>query len=131
MSSAALAIESNGAYVELPQPYYRGYASKWTELVRADRNTLGFLIKERIATKFTIDVEWRGLSSEQKNLILAMTEPNSFGVRFVDMMTDTIRYVNASAGGMYRGEDLLVEGYGNFDGVRFQYYDVAMSLIER
>ena len=131
MSASAIAIESGGSYIDLPQPSYRGYASKWTELVRADRNTLGFLIKERIATKFTIEVQWTNLTAEEKNLVLDLTEPNSFGVRFVDMMTDSIKYISASAGGMYRGEDLEINGWGWFDGTSFEKYDVKMTLIER
>lgn len=126
-----LAIESNGSYIPLPDPKYKEYSCVWEELTKADRNTTGFLIKQRIATKFTIEVSWVGLTSEEKNSVIELTNPNSFGVRFFDCMTDTFKYVSASEGGFYRGSGYTIDGWGRFDGTHFEYYDVTMSLIQR
>lgn len=131
MIQSPIAIESNGEYIELPMPKYGGYSGIWEELVRADRNTLGNLIKQRINKKYTVKVEWRGLTSEQKNQIMSLTSGNSFGARILDTTADQHVYISASAGGMYRAASPVVEGFGLFDGTRFQWYNVSMELIER
>lgn len=122
---SVLAVGSGGNYIDLPDPAYKGYTAIWQELNKADRNTLGNLIKERITTKFTITAEWHGLTAEEKNLLLSSTDANTFSLRYVSTMDDTVGY-----GKFYRGSDLEVTGYGRFDGSRFQYYDVKMSLVE-
>lgn len=126
-----LAVQSGGSYIALPDPQYKEYSCVWEELTKADRNTTGFLIKLRIATKFTIEAKWVGLTAEEKNSLIELTNPNSFGLRFFDTMTDTYKYVSGSEGGFYRGSGYKINGWGRFDGTKFQYYDVEMSLIQR
>lgn len=131
--TSVLSIESNGNYIELPEPAYLGYSNVQEELTRSDRNIVGFLIKEHVAWKQTIEVQWKGLTAQQKNEIISNTNANSFGIRYFDMMTETIKYISASAGGVYRGTGMKIKGYGRFDAINntFPYYDVSMSLIER
>ena len=131
--TAFLSIESNGSYIDLPEPTYKGYSNVREELTRADRNVDGFLIKEHVAWKQTIDVSWKGLTAAQKNLIISLTDPNSFGIRFFDMMTETYKYISASAGGVYRGTGMKITGYGTFNTTtnQFPYYDLSISLVER
>lgn len=131
MTDSPLAVESGGEYITLPMPMYRGYEVNLEELVVADRNTLGKLIKQRIAQKYTISVQWHNLSADEKNLILLMTGENSFGIRFLDTTTDTIRYISASDGGVYRGSGYSVKPHGLYHDTTFDYYDVSMTLIER
>lgn len=111
--------------VALPEPAYKGYTAIWQELNKADRNTLGNLIKERIATKYTISVEWHAMTSAQKNTIISATDPNTFTVQFLSMMDNQYR-----TGRFYRGSDLEITGYGKMTGATFQYYDIKMSLVE-
>lgn len=122
---SVLAVSSGGSYVDLPDPSYMGYSTVPNELTKSDRNTLGNLIKERIAMKATITVEWKGLSAAQKNLITSATSGNTFSVQYFDVFDDTMKYAT-----FYRGDDASVQGYGTFNGSRFQYYDVTLSLVE-
>lgn len=128
----------------LPDPAYRGYTTRREELVKAKRNVGnpveqavtgwiydagdGTLIKQRIALKYTIDVQWRGLSASQKTLIMNATSANDFLVDFVDLDTDT----KITGRRMYRGTGQTITGWGKYDPStrKFQYYDVSISLIE-
>lgn len=122
-----LAVSIGGSYVELPDPAYNSYSAITNEISKADRNTSGDMIKQRINLKGTIDVEWKGLTASEKNTVIKMTDPNSFNLRYVSMMDDSIRY-----GQFYRGADLSIKGYGKYDtGTHtFAYYDVKCSLTE-
>ena len=122
---SVLAANSTGTYVELPDPTYMSYGSTPEELVKADRNTLGNAIKERITIKQTIKAEWKGLTAEQKNAITTSTSANSFSMRYLDVFDDTVKY-----GNFYRGSSPEVKGYGRFSGTTFQYYDVSMEFVE-
>lgn len=131
--TAVLAIESGGTYIDLPTPAYEGYSNVIEELTRSDRNVTGFLIKEHVAWKQTIEVQWKGLTAEEKNRIIELTNANSFGIRYFDMMTETVKYISASAGGVYRGTGMKIKGYGTFDAEHntFPHYDLSISLVER
>jgi len=132
----------------MPNPAYRGYTTRKEELVKAKRNVSGVvgeaidtlvygkeageLIKHHIAWKWTIDVQWKGLTYAEKNLIMNATGDEGsvgyFNVDFVDLDTDTWR----TGFKMYRGTGQTVSGYGKYNPStrRFQYYDVSMSLIQ-
>lgn len=122
---SVLAANSTGSYIELPDPAYTAYGSTPEELTKADRNTLGNLIKERIAIKMTIKAEWHGLTAEQKNAITTSTSANTFSMRYLDVFDDTVKY-----GTFYRGSSPEIKGYGRFTGTTFQYYDVVMEFVE-
>lgn len=122
---SVIAVQSGGSYVELADPAYQGYTTVANELTKSDRNTLGNLIKERITIKATLEIEWHGLTKAQKNAIMSGTSANTFSVRYYDVDDDTVKY-----GTFYRGSDVEVVAYGKFDGAKFQYYDVSLSLIE-
>lgn len=137
--------------VAMPTPAYQGYTTKKEELVRAERNVgsalsvtaaasyiqgygKGYLIKRHLAWKYTITVEWKGLTAAEKTLLMTATGQISsddvdkgMRVRFLDMDTDT--FIERR---MYRGTDQTISGYGPLDPVtnQFRYYDVKMSLIE-
>lgn len=123
---SVLAVGSGGSYIELPDPFYNTYSAVSQELTKADRNTLGRLIKIRIATKVTIEAEWHTMTAAQKNAILSSTDANTFQLRYLSTMDDEVHY-----GEFYRGSDLTVIGYGRHrsDGT-FQYYDIKASFIE-
>ena len=78
--------KDGGAKVVMPIPAYKGYTTRKEELVKAERNVGGILsmaiegaiysaeagelIKHHIAWKWTIDVQWKGLTASEKNLIM-------------------------------------------------------------
>ena len=140
--------------IPLPTPAYGGYTTKKEELVKAERNVgtslsvtsgisfieghgKGYLIKRHIAWKYTITVEWKGLTATEKSTIMALTGAitdedddtiidSGIKVTFLDLDTDTFltKY-------MYRGNDQTISGYGKLsNNNQFEYYDVKMSLIE-
>jgi len=140
--------------IPLPTPAYGGYTTKKEELVKAERNVgtslsvtsaiafignygKGYLIKRHIAWKYTVTVEWKGLTAEEKSLIMRLTGQISdedddtivdsgIKVTFLDLDTDTFLTKQ-----MYRGNDQTISGYGRFGSDnKFEYYDVKMSLIE-
>ena len=127
----------------MPSPAYRGYTTKIEELVKAERNVggpisttateiiygaeAGELIKHHIAWKYTIDVQWRGLSAQEKNTIMNATSGEWFLVDFIDMNTDQL----VEGIKMYRGTGQTITGYGKFKDQQFRYYDVSMSLIQK
>lgn len=122
---SVMAVNSAGSYVELPVPAYRGYSAVEQELTKADRNTLGRLIKVRIAVKMNIEAEWHAITAAQKNSLLALTGANTFQLRYLSTMDDQVHY-----GEFYRGSDLTVTGYGRYKDGEFQYYDVTTSFVE-
>ena len=123
---AILAIEQNGDYIELPTPARDGFSSITHELVRMERNTLGNARKYRVAVKADIPTcAWVAITPEQKNLILSLTDRNTFNVRYFDCVTSTIKY-----GLFYRKDDLQIKPYPPFKNGEFRYYDVSFSLGE-
>lgn len=113
--------------IELPPPDYKGYSAVQQELNQADRNTLGTLIKKRIALKYTITASWTAIGADDKNLIVEATSKNTFPMTFLSTETDSIE-----SGTFYRGSDWTVTGYGRFDQstLKHQYYDVSVTLTE-
>ncbi len=109
----------------LPDPAYQGYTTKTEELTKADRNTLGNLIKERITQKVTITAEWKGLTKAQKDAIISSTGANTFSLTYYDLETD-----GTATGTFYRGSEMEIVAYGRFNGSCFQYYDIKASFIE-
>lgn len=118
-----IAVQSNGAYVDLAPP--SAMSTVPNEIVKSSRNTLGTLYKYRIAVKTSIALEWWGVTSAQKTRICSLTEPNQFNVRYFDMSTSMFKY-----GQFYRGSDFTIEPIGRFDGSDFDHYRITMSLVE-
>lgn len=120
-----LAISKGGEYIELPQPSFGGYTTQTQEIVKASRNVLGNLYKNRINTKKTIEVLWSGFTAEEKNLIWSLTSDNSFNVRYLDVEDDQVKY-----GTFYRGNDSKVSPMLTLRGQRFDLYEIKMTLVE-
>lgn len=123
--TSVLAISGASGYVDLPTPAYDGYTTTPNEITKSSRNTLGNLYKYRINTKRTITAEWHGITSEQKNIITTLTEPNSFNVRYFDVFTGEFRY-----GDFYLGNDAEIRPLLRWDGADFPRYNVTISMVE-
>lgn len=122
---SVLAVLSNGAYVPLPDPAYDNYKTYPNEISKADRNTLGDLIKQRITVKQTISVQWHGLTAAEKTNIIDLVGGDHFQLKYFCLENDQMQY-----GKFYTGDDLEIRGYGRFDGNKFQYYDITASFVE-
>lgn len=123
--TAVLAIGSGGSYVDLPTPSYRGYMTTPNEVSKAGTNTSGILYKDRIRIRQSIEVHWNAATAEEKNLILSLTNRNSFNVRYLDTEDDTIKY-----GLFYRGNDLRIEPLLRYDGTGFPRYAISFTMVE-
>lgn len=123
--TAIIAVSNGGTYIDLPTPAYSGYTSTPEEIVVSSRNALGNLYKYRLNVKATLEVEWHGVTPEEKNLICELTEPNSFNVRYFDTFTGEFAY-----GTFYRGSSPSVTPLGRWTGSDFSAYHVKLSLVE-
>lgn len=123
--TAVLAVSSGGSYVDLPNPAYGGYFTTPNEVSKAGTNTSGVLYKDRIRIRQSIEVTWNAITAEQKNLILSLTNHNSFNVRYLDTEDDKVKY-----GLFYRGNDLRIEPLLRYDGSGFPRYNVSFSMVE-
>ena len=118
-----MAIDKGAGYVELPPPSY--LRTPRNEVVRSNRNALGNLFRFRINRKAGIDVKWAVITPAEKNLIMELTEGNSFQVGYFDTNTSKTKY-----GKFYLGNDAEVIPLKSFDGTDFPYYSVSLSMVE-
>lgn len=123
--TAVLAIGSGGSYVDLPTPSYSGYMTTPNEVSKAGTNTSGILYKDRIRVRQSIEVHWNTATAEEKNLILSLTNHNSFNVRYFDTEDDQFKY-----GLFYRGNDLRIEPLLQYTGTGFKRYAISFTMVE-
>lgn len=123
--TSVLAIGSGGSYVDLPTPSYSGYMTTPNEVSKAGTNTSGILYKDRIRIRQSIEVHWNTATAEEKNLILSLTNRNSFNVRYFDTEDDQFKY-----GLFYRGNDLRIEPLLQYTGTGFKRYAVSFTMVE-
>ena len=123
--TSVLAIGSGGSYVDLPTPSYSGYMTTPNEVSKAGTNTSGILYKDRIRVRQSIEVHWNAATAEEKNLILSLTNRNSFNVRYFDTEDDQFKY-----GLFYRGNDLRIEPLLQYTGTGFKRYAVSFTMVE-
>ena len=123
--TSVLAIGSGGSYVDLPTPSYSGYMTTPNEVSKAGTNTSGILYKDRIRVRQSIEVHWNAATAEEKNLILSLTNRNSFNVRYFDTEDDQFKY-----GLFYRGNDLRIEPLLQYTGTGFPRYAISFTMVE-
>ena len=123
--TSVLAIGSGGSYVDLPTPSYSGYMTTPNEVSKAGTNTSGILYKDRIRVRQSIEVHWNTATAEEKNLILSLTNRNSFNVRYLDTEDDQFKY-----GLFYRGNDLRIEPLLQYTGTGFKRYAISFTMVE-
>ena len=123
--TAVLAIGSGGSYVDLPTTSYSGYMTTPNEVSKAGTNTSGILYKDRIRVRQSIEVHWNTATAEEKNLILSLTNRNSFNVRYFDTEDDQFKY-----GLFYRGNDLRIEPLLQYTGTGFKRYAISFTMVE-
>lgn len=94
------------------------------ELSKAERNTKGTMIKERIAIKRKIELGWEFLSPEEQQQILALVSRDFFSVDYPDPRTG-----NHRTGTFYAGD---IANKGNiYKNGRMQWRDLKFNVIER
>lgn len=94
------------------------------DIVKAERNTKGDMIKEHIATKGKLELSWSYLSAADLALIFTAVMPNFFSVTYLDPQTNTMR-----TGTFYSGDRNA--GMIDFKNGIARYKDIKFNLIER
>lgn len=98
-----LAVKTSGTWEDLPGPAPEGYTVIPQVISSAEntgRDIDGTLHTHRIAVKRTISVAWNLMPSEEFVRLCALTEPDSFRVRYWDPTVGG--YLE---GDFYRGND--------------------------
>lgn len=94
------------------------------DLSKAERNALGTMIIERIATKRKLELSWAYLSRTDLATILNAVSPVFFTVQYMDPQT------NANKSGVFYCGDRKCDML-DFKNSVPRYKDVSFSLIER
>lgn len=102
-------------------PSYNDLASE-----QSGRNALGQMLKDRIATKVKLELEWSGLTYSQASSILQAISPIYFSVTYPDAKTGGNRTMTAYAG----DPQLTMSHIDPASGKPF-YRDMKVSLIEQ
>ncbi|WP_028609736.1 DUF6711 family protein [Paenibacillus harenae] len=113
-------LKINGA--DLPTP--SGYIVTKQDIVKAERNARGTMIKELIASKDKIDLTWIYLTPAQLSQLLAAVSANFFNVTYLEPQSGTNRTATFYAG------DRSAPAMDFINGV-MRWKDIKFNLIER
>lgn len=94
------------------------------DLSKAERNTRGTMIIERIATKQKLEVSWKYLSASNLKSILGSVSSTFFSVTYTDPLTNSDK-----TGTFYVGDRKI--GVMDIRNGVTRYQDTQFSLIER
>jgi hypothetical protein len=122
-----IAVSARGVYYDLPIPSV--YECSPNEVVEAERNVLGDLVKDRITVKRSIEVEWNMLLSDQSTMVAGLTETNTFHIRYFDPETKKFVYGEFYRGSNYRHVPVH-SADSRWDGKDFKRWRIEFSLVE-
>ena len=111
-------IKINGVAIPTPS----SYSANIIDLSNAERNALGDMIIERIATKRKLELSWRKLNSSELSEILKAVNPVLFKVEYVDPLE------NKTKTGVFYCGDRKCNMMSYINSVPV-YTDVAFNLI--
>lgn len=94
------------------------------DLSKAERNTKGTMIIERIATKQKIELTWKYMTAADLKTVLNAVSGAFFSVTYTDPLTNAAR-----TGTFYAGD--RTAGVLRFDNGVPSYEDVKFNLIEK
>jgi hypothetical protein len=113
-------IKIDGVVIPTPGDYQVGIM----DLVHAERNAAGNLVKDIIATKRKIELSWKYLSKEDTSKVLKLVSSNFFTVEYIDPQENTRKT------GMFYCGDRHV-GALDYRNGNIRYKDIKFNLIER
>lgn len=113
-------IKINGVEIPTPSSYDVGIQ----DISNAERNAIGTMIIERIATKRKLELSWGVLTKEETSYLLNAVSPVFFNVEYIDPQTGGVK-----SGTFYCG-DRTVPMITFVNGVP-KYRDVKFNIIER
>lgn len=113
-------IKIEGVGIPTPTEYQVGIM----DLVHAERNAAGNLVKDIIATKRKIELSWNYLSKEDTSKVLKLVSSNFFTVEYIDPQENKKR-----TGFFYCGDRHV--GALDYRNGNIRYKDIKFNLIER
>lgn len=113
-------IKINGVQVPTPSDYIVSIM----DLVHAERNAAGNLVKDIIATKRKIELSWNYLSKEDTSMLLNLVSSNFFTVEYIDPQEGDWK-----TGIFYAGDRSI--GALDYRNGNIRYKDIKFNLIER
>ncbi|OBZ13333.1 DUF6711 family protein [Bacillus sp. FJAT-26390] len=108
--------------VDLPTP--ADYTVSKQDIVKAERNARGKMLKELIATKDKIDLTWVYLTQAQASQVLTAVKVNFFEATYFEPQTGAFRTAE-----FYRG-DVSAPALSFINGT-MRYKDLKFNIIER
>jgi hypothetical protein len=94
------------------------------DISKAERNAIGYMIIERIATKRKLSISYAYLTSQQMTQVLQAVSGTSYPVNYLDPQTGSFRTATFYCGDRNMGMISYVNGVP-------YYKDIKFDLIER
>ncbi len=113
-------IKINGVGIPAPSDYTVGIQ----DISKAERNAVGSMIIERIATKRKIELSWKYLDRTSLSIVLNAVADVFFTVEYIDPQDNAVK-----VGTFYCGD--RKSGMLDFKNGIPRYKDVGFNLIER
>ncbi len=113
-------IKINGVEIPTPSDYIVGIM----DISRAERNAAGNLVKDIIATKRKIEMQWNYLDKDRLSQLLNLVSSNFFTVEYIDPQEGDWK-----TGIFYAGDRKM--GAFDYRGGNIRYKDIRFNLIER
>lgn len=113
-------LKIDGVVIPTPSDYQVGIM----DLSKAERNALGTMIIERVATKRKLELSWKYLSKEELSSLFNRVSAVLFQVEYVDPQDNVLKI-----GTFYAG-DRKAGAIDYQDGI-IRYKDISVNLIER
>lgn len=113
-------IKINGVDIPTPSDYIVGIQ----DLSKADRNTKGAMIVQRIATKRKIEMSWKYLKKEDLSRILNLVNSVFFTVDYIDPQSNSWKTGTFYCGDRSAGALDYING-------NIRYKDIKFNIIER
>lgn len=108
--------------VDMPTP--SGYIVGKQDIVKAERNARGTMIKEMIAQKDKIDLSWIYLSAADTAKVFSAVSANFFTVVYLEPQSNSFKTKDFYAG------DRSAPAMDYVNGI-MRYKDIKFSIIER
>ncbi len=113
-------IRINGVVIPTPSDYQVGIM----DLSKAERNALGTLIIERVATKRKIEMSWNYLNKDELSQLLNLVSPVLFEVDYINPQENSRK-----TGTFYVGDRKA--GAIDYKNGNIRYKDIQFNIIER
>ncbi len=113
-------IKIDGVVIPAPSDLVVGIM----DISKAERNTLGTMVIDRIATKRKLELKWNYLSKEKVSELFKAVSPIYFEVEYIDPEDNVTK-----TGTFYAGDRRA--GALDYRNGNIRYKDISVNLVER